>query len=757
MTPNRLAAIAFRWSISAVFTLCVFAPKAHGQQTSATGTPQPVAGVTVDVKMVDTVDSSSDPAGKQYRAGLIRPVDIGNGVIVAQGSVVTLTLTRSTSGWGVQLSCLVINGQLVPVTSNAGSVIGAAARSDVANAAKAASSVHGVFGRKPNPIPVVAAVATGERVILPPGTSLSFVLNASPAANRPASANPFQANATALPANQPGRSYYCTFNDTVQRPNMTRYFSGVFQADASQIEVSKAWTNYIRQTYLPGDNRDSGSCQIGTEDQQQRVETALRQTWQVMATGSERAGMNIPKNTVVDVSWKFAPAASAAAAPSSASAAPAAPPATPRGQPSATSMTGVYIGGYTCNGGPSKLKVSLIGAPDDTLAGFFTIDLPYDGPRFTYKLTGRYAWGTHQFLLTSVPWGLEPPAEYTMERLTGKYYPGSDLLRGYVTSRFCSDFWGKRDESESPESIAAAMRTPPAPSPSQPQPAERSAAEIKAALPPPAPPNGLVRKSRAYWDDYRYDLTRQVFDGGFGRDIDSDKDFRLLFNTYVEMYSKHCRAYLPAQHVTIGVTQVIEKTDRNGNTTSQQQGQTAMVEVDSRFAPPYREFGQAVMTPGETLAGALAISSGRVSASNYFGSSVEIDKFFAKESCNSAAMHQINENLLRAATKERSLQQAGATIPGAAAETDKSLPPGRFARFVDGCNAFYRDPANSRHRPANAWCKCLSEQYQTLMSRDEESLYGNDFQRLFLWEIAQPKSTDPAWQRLHPACDRCAQ
>ncbi len=444
--------------------------------------------------------------------------------------------------------------------------------------------------------------------------------------------------------------------------------------------------------------------------------------------------------------------AAGAAQPVPKTAAPAT--AAPAPQSPATSITGVYIGTYTCNGGPSKLKVSLIGAPDDTLAGFFIIDLPYDGRRFTYKLTGR---GTHQFFLDSVPWGPEPPAEYTMSRLTGRYNPGSDLLRGYVTSRFCSDFWGERDKSESPESIAAAMRTPPVASPSRPPPAEPSAAAIKAALPPPAPPNGLVRKSRAYWDEYRYDLTRQVFDGGFGSDIDSDKDFRLLFNTYVEMYSKHCRAYLPAQHVTIGVTQVIEKTDRNGNTTRQQQGQTAMVEVDSRFAPSYREFGQAVTTPGETLAGALAISSGRVSFSDYFSSSVEVDKFFAKEACNSAAMHQLNENLLRAATKERSLQQAGATIPGAAAETDKSLPPGRFARFVDGCNGFFREPANSRHRPANAWCRCLSEQYRNVMTPEEESRYANDFQRLFLWEIAQPHSTDPAWRRLHPACDRCAQ
>src|SRR5579864_1771209 len=59
-------------------------------------------------------------------------------------------------------------------------------------------------------------------------------------------------------------------------------------------------------------------------------------------------------------------------------------------------------------------------------------------------------------------------------------------------------------------------------------------------------------------------------------------------------------------------------------------------------------------------------------------------------------------------------------------------------------------------RPANAWCKCLSEHYQTLMSRDEESLYGNDFERLFFRGIAQPNSTDPGWQRFHPACGQCA-
>ena len=122
-------------------------------------------------------------------------------------------------------------------------------------------------------------------------------------------------------------------------------------------------------------------------------------------------------------------------------------------------------------------------------------------------------------------------------------------------------------------------------------------------------------------------------------------------------------------------------------------------------------------------------------------------------------MRQLGENLLRGATGKRSLQQDGATIAGAAAETDTSLPPGRFARFVDGCNAFYRDPANARFSSshATAWCECLSEHYRNVMTPEEESRYANDFERLFRGGIAQPKSTDPAWQRLHPACVACAQ
>ena len=209
------------------------------------------------------------------------------------------------------------------------------------------------------------------------------------------------------------------------------------------------------------------------------------------------------------------------------------------------------------------------------------------------------------------------------------------------------------------------------------------------------------------------------------------------------------------------VTQVTTRSDRYGNVVSRQNSQPMAVEVDSRFAPKYRKYAASLgSTSAESLGAAIGIMSGRVSANTYFDIGLDADRFFQTESCQSAAMRQLGENLLRGATGQLSLQQAGVSIAGASAETDKSAPTGRFTRFIDGCNAFYRDPANARYRKldSDAWCKCLSDQYQHVMTPEQESYYANDYARHFRGEIAQPResSTDPAWPRLHPAVERCA-
>jgi hypothetical protein len=271
--------------------------------------------------MIDTVDSSRDRAGKQYRAGLIRPVNADNGVIIRQGSVATLTLARNVSGWGVQLSSVVINGQVVPVTSNSGSVVGAAAQKDTANAATAASAVLGQFGRKPTTFPAFAALATGERVMLTPGVTLSFVLSAIPPLNpaTPAAGSTPSASAAytvpAATAAQPpaaaaGQSapaqtqkqqgegwwWYCSATNTAGRQYMTGvfFYPADIRGSYGTEAINTAWGNYIQSKHPMEPNMSPG-CQLGGADQAstQRLHDHMR--------ASYRGGQ------VVDVDWKYMP------------------------------------------------------------------------------------------------------------------------------------------------------------------------------------------------------------------------------------------------------------------------------------------------------------------------------------------------------------------------------------------------------------------------------------------------------------------
>ena len=188
---------------------------------------------------------------------------------------------------------------------------------------------------------------------------------------------------------------------------------------------------------------------------------------------------------------------------------------------------------------------------------------------------------------------------------------------------------------------------------------------------------------------------------------------------------------------------------------------TKTVEVDSRFIPKYVEFSGVDPAPGSeqekeqtaktiAIAGQIFHAGGpshgvgyadanallHLTAAHGLFGGVEMNKFFATEvkaTGPSAALRQMGENLLRGATGEPSLQEAGAKIAGAEAETDKNLPPGRFARLVDAAHAFYRDPANARlkSRFETAFDENLAAKYQGVMTRDEEYYYANDFEARF--------------------------
>jgi hypothetical protein len=142
----------------------------------------------------------------------------------------------------------------------------------------------------------------------------------------------------------------------------------------------------------------------------------------------------------------------------------------------------------------------------------------------------------------------------------------------------------------------------------------------------------------------------------------------------------------------------------------------------------------------------------------------DMQRFFANHDGKSAAMRQLTENFLRGATGEPSLQQADGKIDGAQAETDTDLPAGRYARFVDGANAYFRERAKadpirfgSSSSHDTAFCQRLAELYDVgAMSRQEEYYYANDFAGRFGPMMGSWASCpDPAWPRLHPTVEKC--
>ena len=148
------------------------------------------------------------------------------------------------------------------------------------------------------------------------------------------------------------------------------------------------------------------------------------------------------------------PVASAAPASRPTAAAVQTPPSAqqPWLQPvSPTAINGVYNGTYSCANGSVSLKLSLKSTENGLVTGFFTFDLPPDagGSRVTYKLTGRYAWGVHQFLLTAQAVGTPAPSGYSMTRVSGSYVAGSDWIEGQVAGPSFNTFHATRDKAES--------------------------------------------------------------------------------------------------------------------------------------------------------------------------------------------------------------------------------------------------------------------------------------------------------------------
>lgn len=231
----------------------------------------PSAGTAVSVRMIDAVNSASDPGGKQYRASVTKGVSAGNGVTVAQGAAATVTLSSSGSGYVAQLSAIVINGQVVATTSSSASVTNAT-QNAAGNAVNAMNSVLGGFGHHVNAPAAAAAVAMGQRVFLPPGTTLTFVLSQPPASNSATESSPPPSQPAAVsaepvrspnsnPAQASGSGGVTAMNICFSNPPpnpsdlnyKTEFLTAVFEVPVETLRsipvLEPAFSAYLKATY----------------------------------------------------------------------------------------------------------------------------------------------------------------------------------------------------------------------------------------------------------------------------------------------------------------------------------------------------------------------------------------------------------------------------------------------------------------------------------------------------------------------------
>jgi hypothetical protein len=447
-------------------------------------------------------------------------------------------------------------------------------------------------------------------------------------------------------------------------------------------------------------------------------------------------------------------------------------------------IDGVYNGTYTGKEGPIKFKLTITQLGGGKLAGVCTVFLPVDSGTkgYTYSLEGVNDPSHRHFELYDREWDTIPPKDFEKTGWDGTFAPNVAANSARIFSvqrpgpRFGPKFEATWDPVESADLTVAmaaqrAVGPPRVPPPTAQEIAAKAAAHIEAvrahadalehAPPKQLASKNLVRKSQQYWDGYKTDMIREIFDGGFGAAIDENAQFQSVFCAYVEMFSKNCPDCLPADHQTVTVTQKTNrKFDQFGNVISEDIA-TATIEMDSRFVDSYSKFNStaALRSQGMQMALAAQRQGGTQGMlRGLFALAFDTQKFFADHSGKSAAMRQLNENFLRAIRGEPSLQQSDGKIDGAQAETDKNLPPGRYARFVDGANAYFRE--REKAEPAKygndasrdtALCQRLAELYDVHMSREEEYYYANDFARRFI-PIMGPESScpDPAWPVLHP-------
>jgi len=463
-------------------------------------------------------------------------------------------------------------------------------------------------------------------------------------------------------------------------------------------------------------------------------------------------------------------------------------PAAPVGRIVRPGIPGVFNGTYTrANESPIKFKLTITRPTvlvngtyklqdPNGLAGVSTIYLPTDSgtKAYTYSLKGALD-GYGAFHLFVHDWETTPPKDFKDFKAMG--FNGtlrsnenqhtarilSAQASGSLADMFVPKFEATWDATESAD-IRGTIVAQEARSADEVAALKARDETVKNAPPKQLASKDLVRKSRLYWDGYQTDMIREVFDGGFGAAMNENDQFQKVFCSYVEMLSAKFPDCLPANHVRVSITvRTNRKFDKQTGLLISEENHDYTIDMDPRFVDTYVKFHdtQFNRVPMQGVIAAAQPGGAQHLVHDMMALVTDMQKFFADHACKSAAMRQLTENFLRAINGDPSLQQADGKIDGAQAESDKDLPPGRYARFVDGANAYFRELDKRDSAFGNsashdtALCQRLAELYEYDMTREEEYYYANDFAGRFL-PIMGPRTScpDPAWPQLHPDVEK---
>ncbi|HEX8713690.1 MAG TPA: hypothetical protein VF730_17575, partial [Terracidiphilus sp.] len=181
----------------------VAAAPAASEAVPVQSEPSSPVTTSITLRLVDAVNSSTDPAGKHYRAVVTQAANAGS-VQIPVNTLGAVTLVQQSPGhFSAQLVSLRLSGQDVPVTSTAVS-----ASSMTQQVAKKLGGFLSSIGKQATGGQASTAVNTvGNHVAIPPGTSLTFTTTVHQPAAPAASAAPpaQQAMAASAPIQNAGQ------------------------------------------------------------------------------------------------------------------------------------------------------------------------------------------------------------------------------------------------------------------------------------------------------------------------------------------------------------------------------------------------------------------------------------------------------------------------------------------------------------------------------------------------------------------------